>query len=153
MKKRVLSLVVSLLATSLFAASETINGITWNYNVSGGKATIISCPESASGAVTIIDIPATINGYPVTTIGDYAFSGHSSLTSVTIPKGMTSFGGWAFYNCTSLTAITIPEGVTFIGDSAFALCYSLTSVTIPKGVTSIGWNAFGHCYGLTSVTI
>ena len=41
----------------------------------------------------------------VTTIGDYAFSGCTSLTSVTIGNLVTSIGNSAFYNCTSLTTI------------------------------------------------
>ena len=89
----------------------------------------------------------------VTSIGDYAFSYCSSLTSVTIPDGVTSIGDWAFSYCTGLTDVTIPDGVTSIGDSAFGSCTSLTSVTIPDSVTSIGDSAFYYCSSLTSVTI
>ncbi len=89
----------------------------------------------------------------VTSIGSSAFSGCSSLTSVTIPSGVTSISSSAFYGCSSLTSVTIPNGVTSIGSSAFSGCSSLTSVTIPSGVTSIGPNAFRSCESLTSVTI
>ncbi len=89
----------------------------------------------------------------VTAIGDNAFYGCSSLTSVTIPEGVTSIGDGAFADCRKLTSVTIPESVTIIGEKAFNWCKSLTSVTIPEGVTSIGDSAFAFCNSLTSVTI
>ena len=89
----------------------------------------------------------------VTSIGDYAFYSCAGLTSVTIPEGVTSIGVLTFYNCSSLESITIPEGVTSIGEYAFERCTSLTSVTIPEGVTSIENYAFNRCTSLTSVTI
>ena len=109
------------------------------------KTTLVQCPGAISGSYAIPD--------SVTSIGSYAFSFCTSLTSVTIPDSVTSIGEWAFNYCRSLTSVTIPNSVTIIGDSAFSNCKSLTSVAIPDSVTSIGSYAFDHCTSLTSVTI
>ena len=89
----------------------------------------------------------------VTTIGNYAFTNFSSLTSVMIHNNVTSIGYGAFWGCSSLTSVTIPNGVTSIGESTFKDCSGLTSVTISNNVTSIGDNAFEGCSGLSSITI
>ena len=89
----------------------------------------------------------------VTSIGSYAFTSCSSLTSITIPSSVTSIGDDAFGDCTELTDITIPDSVTSIGNSAFASCRQLISITIPDSVTSIGTATFSGCKNLTSITI
>ena len=86
-------------------------------------------------------------------IGDYAFSGCSSLTSLTLPSSVTSIGGHAFEKCSGLTSLTLPSSVTSIGKFAFRYCSGLTSLTIPSGVTTIDYYAFADCRGLTSLTL
>ncbi|MBR4851974.1 MAG: leucine-rich repeat protein, partial [Clostridia bacterium] len=44
-------------------------------------------------------------GNGVTSIGECAFSGCSSLTNIVIPDSVTSIGDYAFYYCTSLKNI------------------------------------------------
>ena len=111
-------------------------------------------------------------------IGDEAFWGCSSLTSITIPNSVTSIRYAVFWNTgiyndkskwennvlyidnclieanRSISgAYSIKENTQLIAGGAFEDCYHLTSITIPNSVTSIGENAFWRCYGLTSVTI
>ena len=143
MKYRIIMFLSAALTTVCARAdtwTDTETGITWTYTVSGGKASLgddyngyPAVPTSTSGTLTI---PSTINGYSVTSIGRYAFSDCSELTSVTIPDSVTSIGSSAFYNCSGLTSVTIPNSVTSIGGEAFSGCSGLTSVTIPDSVTS-----------------
>lgn len=121
----------------------TLSSSGTSYVVSG----IGSCVDSD------IIIPANYKGKPVTSIGDRAFYGCSSLASVTIPDGFTSIGDRAFSGCSSLTSITIPDGVTFINNYVFSQCWKLNSITIPNSVTSIGEYAFSSCDKLTNIYI
>ena len=89
----------------------------------------------------------------VTRIGEFAFESCGGLSLVIIPNNVTSIGKQAFYKCTGLTSVSIPNKVTSIGNDAFYDCRALTSVTIPDSVESIGNDAFRNCSGLTSVAI
>jgi hypothetical protein len=94
-----------------------------------------------------------IVGNCVTSLGDYAFSGCTSLTGITIPSGLTSIGTQAFYRCTGLTSIDIPDSVATIGSSAFSMCNNITTIDIPDGVRTIGERTFSGCSSLSSCTI
>ena len=150
---------VSTINYKAFIKNTTSN---WGYYGSNNTTTVITQSEnlaytlsddgtyySVSGIGTCTDraiiIPATYNNLPVKAVGVWAFSGCTSLTSITIPKSVTSIGNYAFWNCSSLTSVTILNGVTSIGDQVFQDCTSLTSITIPDSVTSIGNNAFSNC--------
>ena len=110
-------------------------------------------PASAfSGCTSLTSL--TI-GSGVTTIGNQAFNDCSSLTGeLVIPDSVTEIRYDAFRNCSSLTSLTIGSGVTTIGDQAFDYCSSLTGeLVIPASVTSIGDQAFGDCRGLESIVV
>ena len=89
----------------------------------------------------------------VTSIGSFAFSGYTGLTSISIPDSVTKIGNSAFEGCTRLTSISIPDSVTSIRNYVFKDCTGLTSISIPDSVTSIGSFAFSGCTGLTSISI
>ena len=94
----------------------------------------------------------TIIPNDVTSIGDWAFTGSTGLTSITIPNGVTSIGRNAFQGC-SLKSISFPNSVISIGVQAFENCTGLTSVSFPSSITSIGSSAFGGCTKLASINV
>ena len=88
--------------------------------------------------------------YSKSFFGDYAIA-VKSFDELQYFVNLKTIGYYAFNGCSSLTSITIPDGVTSIGNSAFEGCSSLTSITIPDGVVSIGGEAFRGCYNIKEV--
>ena len=71
-------------------------------------------------------------------ICESAFSGHTTLTNIEIPSGVTVIGSYAFYNCSALENVEIPTSVTTIGNSVLYGCASLQTVSY-RG-TAEEWN-------------
>ena len=103
-------------------------------------------------SITELNIPATINGKPVTSIKFNAFLNCVCLTRVTIPESVTEIGAGAFIGC-GLTSIVIPKSITCIPYGVFVCCIHLVDVTIPESVTEIGEDAFKGCTAIASLTI
>ena len=76
----------------------------------------------------------------------------SGCATTIIPESVTSIGNYAFKGCSSLTSITIPESVTSFGNSAFCDCSSLKELTLGKGLKKIGVAAFYGCDEIEKVT-
>ena len=128
------------------------------------------------GSLSAVNIPDSIEGYPVTEIGDWAFFDNQAIKSVTLPDSVTSIGYGAFSTCNNLESIDLGEGLTYLGQSAFSDCSSLdgvilpesleswgnaiffgcaklTEITVPSKITTIGGSMFDACYSLKSVTM
>ena len=139
---------------SISASADVVEVDGIYYDISETTATVTYGDNEYSGDIVIPESITYENSkYSVTSIGDWAFSYCTGLTSITIPNSVTSIGNYTFFGCSGLTSVTIPNSVTSIGDFAFYDCCSLTSITIPNSVTSIGNGAFSGCSGLTSITI
>ena len=115
----------------------------WTVSVQAEEETSPFTYEVVEGAVTItgfdktvegqLDIPATIDGAPVTVIGEDAFNGCTQLTKITIPDSVTAINEGAFYGCKGLSTITVPAAVATIGDDAFGACTNLTAIDVAEG--------------------
>jgi hypothetical protein len=91
-----------------------------------------------SGAGGKVNIPASINGSPVTGIGYFNladdrrrnFSSYGLIINVTIPNSVIKIRTYAFLGCDSLKSVTIPDSVTSICDGAFSGCIDLTAINV-----------------------
>ena len=161
MKTRLLSCLLAvagvLCAQAYDFSATNDDGVTIYYNITDdtGLEVAVTYHHIGSSYSGDVVIPSSVayggNTYRVTGIGTFAFSDCISLTSVTLPEGLTSIAVDAFSDCSSLASVTLPEGLTSIGGYAFYRCDGLASITIPESVTSIGNDAFGGCTNLTTL--
>jgi hypothetical protein len=88
---------LTLLISAYFAdcLAADLNDLTYQVNAEN-TVTITGCDSAASGELII---PTTIEGYPVTTIGESAFYFCTELTNIDIPSSVTAAGAYAFYGC------------------------------------------------------
>ena len=105
------------------------------YIVNNGTATVLGVDLETKDKIVI---PSTLGGYPVTAIGEYAFSECFWLTEIVIPDTVKTIGEGAFAYCIALKEIIIPENVTSIGDYAFGCCISLEKLIVKNRNTTIG---------------
>lgn len=151
-----------------FSASVGSNTLYFNIIDADQKTVRVTYPGTTSSWDAIwgeftkptgsLAIPATVvhpdnnETYTVTAIGNYAFYGCSSITSLVLPSDVSQIGSYAFYNCTGITGtLIIPNRVSTIGASAFLNCTRLTGLVLPNNPTyyvNINDNAFRNCYRL-----
>lgn len=139
---------------------DSANG-EYEYTVNNGEVTI----NRYIGDAEKVEIPISIDGYPVSHLGQYVledasqigmpvstgmFTG-SSAKHVTIPGSVALIDCFAFVDSTDIETIVIEEGVQMIEATAFIYCTSLYEITIPKSVGYIGDWAFPESGALETV--
>lgn len=107
----------------------------------------VSC-GTASGDIIV---PDEFDGLPVRYITANGFRDRADVTSVEFGKNVTSVGERAFSGCTSLSRVELAN-VREIGEFAFEKT-ALTSVVVPDSAERIGRGAFWRCDGLTEITV
>lgn len=102
---------------------------------------------------SVLYLPNQVDGYPVTTVGQGAWTGDTTITVLVIPDSVRELSDGAFAGCTSLERVILGSGLEHIGANAFQGCSALTSIHLPKKLKSIGQNAFDGCSSLCQVTV
>ncbi len=171
MKKRIVlffAIVALLTVCALGVNAEIVSGdcgangdnVTWEFDTESGVLTIsgkgemenyylnntASQPRSPWYYISFTyDITKVIINNGVTSIGNYAFSDCSQMTSVSLPDTLLSIGYEAFSQCTQLTHLELPNNLTYIGRCAFNECTNLKSISFPESLKTIENAAFRKC--------
>ncbi len=90
------------------------------------------------------------NGYKYI-VGEDAFNGNKTITSVTFPSAYVKVESEAFNACTNLTSVSLNEGLEEIAYCGFWNT-GLNAVVLPASLQTLGNGAFQSCSNLSSVT-
>lgn len=77
-------------------------------------------------------------------IGKAAFFGNTTLESADLGD-VSAIGDYAFSGCTSLKEIALPDSVTKLGKGSFMSCSSLKTVSVGENIKSVPGYCFGMC--------
>lgn len=100
------------------------------------------------GTDTFVSIPDTVS-----TIGEEAFSGNTTMKSIEIPSSIKTISYNAFKDCTALESVIIPDSVEKVGPGAFEGCTALTYAEVGEGVSSWGSGVFTNCDSLAKISV
>lgn len=125
------------------------------YDVSSGDAVVTGCVDSVTNLVIPATVTYDDKEYKVVGIQEHAFdwANHHSLALETVDLGglPLEIGEYAFRGQTSLTTVDGMDNITAIGNYMFTTCSALTSVADLSKVTSVGIQAFMNCSSLTTL--
>lgn len=97
-----------------------------------------------------ISIPKSIQGYKVSGIGERAFEGNDTITSVNLySSGKFTIGDYAFANCKNLTTVSGLYTLEEISAGCFSGCTALKDVGLSfNKIKKIGFRAFQNTTSL-----
>ena len=135
------------------------DGFQINFSITNENAKIAAVSQIKDTRKPAIDanlsgkltIPAEVNGYKITAVGDQALMG-CSLQDIELPETIESIGKQAFENCGDLKSVVLPDHITALPEACFSFCMSLSEIILPKHLKSIGKDAFSGC-AMSTVTI
>ncbi len=121
-----------------------INGVVYTLYPSEGYF-MATDGSQAQGEVTLITSTENLS---LRGVASGAFRGNNTISSITIPEGVSYIGDEAFRECENLQIINLPSTLSSIGQYAFLDCSYLNIISLPSSVTSIGIGAFQNCTDL-----
>lgn len=96
--------------TTTAATTENVGQVQeweqFQYQVSENEVTIVGYVGTIEGT---LEIPAEIDGLPVTRVEDDAFIKQNQLVEVVIPASVIEIGSTAFHDCENLQVFTVAE--------------------------------------------
>lgn len=106
-------------------------------------------PQSAFESTKLkrINLPASAKG-----IGFAAFKDCRCLTNIDF-QHISTIGNQAFHGCSSLETLSLPFYITHIGSNAFEECRNLRFVRLPLFLMSLSQDVFKNCANLFSITV
>lgn len=122
------------------------------YVIINNEATVVRSLVEKENVVIPEYISNNGVSYPVTRIGNYAFSLNYSLKEVSIANNVVEIGKLAFSD-TGLTEIKLPENLKTIGIGAFVSCGKLSKVEFNDQLETISEGAFEYCISLQTIEI
>lgn len=153
--------------TTTAATTENVGQVQeweqFQYQVSENEVTIVGYVGTIEGT---LEIPAEIDGLPVTRVEDDAFIKQNQLVEVVIPASVIEIGSTAFHDCENLQVFTVAEenpvycvknGLLLDkGEKVLIRCPSgrYGEVTdIPNTVFLISDAAFADCSSLSKIEL
>ncbi len=89
-------------------------------------------------------------------IGEYAFSGRVTFSSINIPESIFIIDEYAFADCKNLETVVLPtstgDNKYRINEGAFYKCSKLKNINFPDNLYEIGYQAFAYS-GFTSIDL
>ena len=134
MKKLLWVLILLLLPlTALAEDAESRRDGAFFYQIADGEATLTGCDWDAMQADSLymfaeppvsLEIPATLGGYPVTSIGGGVFCSLDGCPvdapfEVVLPEGLRTLDAYTFTECFYATKITLPASLEIIPEGCF----------------------------------
>lgn len=151
MKKISISVILIALLSIIFSLTSSattptyISGL-FRYTVEDGEASIVGTildldTDDENEVILSLEIPSSLDGYPVTSIGEQAFKDYS-IVDITFPDTIKKLYKGAFYNCEGLYNVVLPDSITLIDDCCFANCMGMISLKLPNKIETLGCAAF-----------
>lgn len=134
MKKLLWVLILLLLPlTALAEDAESHRDGAFFYQIADGEATLTGCDWDAMQADSLymfaeppvsLEIPATLGGYPVTSIGGWVFCSLDGCPvdapfEVVLPEGLRALDADAFADCYYAAKVTLPATLEIIPEGCF----------------------------------